>query len=160
CGEPGVLFPADGDPDLSRYGLGYIALQIENVPQVSIIGFRPKMLVGRSANQLRVDANPAALPDYGSFDNSVYVEGFSDLWHRELRILEAHHGGAGCHAEIVYPRKGSDQSLGHSVGEIVLRRVAREVFERQYSERLDCRLLCASGAGIAVQQEADDEKQQ
>ena len=43
-------------------------------------------------------------------------------------------------------RKAPDHLLGHAIGEIFLRRVTGEVFQRQHGKGGDFRLLCIGGA--------------
>ena len=61
CGKPLVFLPGHRNFDLSGDRLRHLALQSKHVPQLAIIGFRPEVLVGRTANQLSADTNPTAL---------------------------------------------------------------------------------------------------
>ncbi len=61
CRKPLVFLPGDRDLHLFSNRLRQLALDSEHVPQLSIVGFRPEVLVGRAANQLGRDANPIAL---------------------------------------------------------------------------------------------------
>ena len=129
-----MLLSGDRNLDLSGDGLRHVALKSKHVAQLAIIGFGPEVLVGRGANQLRVNANPVALPYYRPSTTASTPQRPRDFRHRELRVLEVHHRCAGNHAQIMNPGEAPDERLGHAVSKIFLRRIAREIFQRQYGQ--------------------------
>src|SRR5438046_1276987 len=115
------------------------------------------MFVGQGANQLCVDADPIALPHDRSLDNGIHSKRSSNLWDGELCIFEAHHGGAGNDAQIMDTGKASDEGLGHAISKVFLRWISRKVFQRQYCQGSDGRLLAALNA-TAVQHNPDSQQ--
>src|SRR5579859_6806489 len=132
-----MFVAGDRDFDLSCDGLCDVAFQSERITHFAIVGFGPKVLIRRRANQLSVDADVAALADYRPFNESIHAERFGDFGHRQFCILEGHHRRAGNYAEIVNAREAPDKSLGHAIRQIVLTWVTRKVFQRQHREGLD-----------------------
>src|SRR5262249_24557068 len=91
------------------------------------------------------------------FHQGVYLKASGNLRRRELSILEAHDRRAGNDAQIMDPGEASDESFGHSVSQVVLCGVTREIFQRQHCQRPDGRLACAlSTAAIDYQSDSDD----
>src|SRR5215472_1035692 len=80
CFKPLMFFTGDRNLDLPSNGFRYVALESERIPKFTIVGFRPKVLVSRSANQLVVDANAATLSHDRSFDKSIYPKRFGNFW--------------------------------------------------------------------------------
>ena len=72
-----------------------------------------------------IDTYPIVLPNYGSFDNGIDMQGFGNFRYREMCLLETHHRGARDYAEAAYQRQPSHKSLCQSIGEIFLRGNAR-----------------------------------
>jgi hypothetical protein len=61
-----------------------------------------------------VHTNPAALLCHRTFDEGVYPKRPGNLWHRELRTLEAHNRDTGNDAQIMDSGQASAQLFGHS----------------------------------------------
>src|SRR5208283_4785301 len=148
--KPFVLFSGDGYLDLFGNGLRQLALQSKSVAKFAIVGFRPEVLVGRSTNQLGSDTNPAAVSNYGAFDEGIDAERSGYVWRGELRISETHHGGVRNDAQIVDRGEPSDECFGHAVSEVFLCGIAGQVLQRQHRQRLDFGaggIVCAISGG-------------
>src|SRR5882757_7422853 len=129
CGnKSGALLPGNRYLDFPSDGLRHLTLKSERVPQFAVVGLRPKVCVGRAANQLRGDANPTAVSYDRSFDECVHMECSGNLRYRELGVFEVHRRRSGDDAQIVDARESSDDRLGHAVGKVFLSWIARQVF--------------------------------
>ena len=101
-------------------------------------------MLGRVA-QARVDADAIARAQDRPLDDRVHLEVFRDLRQRLPGILVAHDRRARDDAQRRDLGQPRDELVGHSVREILLRRVRREVFERQDSEGFHVRTSRGSG---------------
>src|SRR6516164_3912122 len=80
--ESGLLFGSQLYPNLLGYGVRHLALQLEDISQVTLIGFRPEMLVGPCLDELGNDSYAVVRTHNGSFDNSIGVQLLRNFWQR------------------------------------------------------------------------------
>jgi len=110
-----------------------VTLDREDVAQLPVVAFRPH-LAFRRIDQPGVDADVVARPEHRPLDDRVHVEVPRDLRKRLLRSLVAHGRGPRDHAERRDLGKARDELVRHPVGEVFLRRILRQVLERQDRE--------------------------
>src|SRR6516225_596748 len=79
------------DTNLPCDGLGDFGLQGQNIAQVAVITFGPKMSVREPMDQLGRDADAIPRAQYGSFDDSIHVKFFRYLRKRPVDPLVVHH---------------------------------------------------------------------
>ena len=117
--------------------LRQLALERQDVAHVALVALRPEMPVGGRLDELHGDAHAVAGAEHRPFHDRVHAQLARDLGQGSTHALVLHGGGARGHAQRPDPGEVGDQRLGHAVGEELLLRVAREVLEREHSERLD-----------------------
>jgi hypothetical protein len=90
------------------------------------------MTVLPSIEKLSRHAHPFARPHHGTLDNRIDVEGSGNFGQAFFRVLELHYGRPGNNPQRVDLGQVRDQLVGHSVGEVFLAGIAREVIERKH----------------------------
>ena len=90
-------------------------------------------------------------------DDAVDGELARDLRH-ERSALVAHHRRARDDLQRADRRQARDQLLGHAVGEVLLRRIARQVLEREHRERADLRMQRAACLAVVKRGLPRDER--
>ena len=118
--------------DQSRHDL---ILQLEEVGHVLLEAVGPKVCPGLGVDELRVHAHPVLVALHGAFENVANAELLADLLGVDALAFESESGIAGDDETALDPRKFSREVLRDAVGEIVLRRIAGEIGERQHDER-------------------------
>ena len=68
-----MFLPGDRDLDFPRDGLCDFTFQGECVAEFTVVGFGPKVFVGRATNQLGRDSNPTAVSYERPFNKGIHV---------------------------------------------------------------------------------------
>jgi len=135
-------------------GLGEFFGERVGLSLVAVVALGPDVSVGGSVDQLHrhVDAVCGA-PD-GAFEDAVDAELAGDVAHRTIDTFVLHGRGAGDDAEGAILGERGDEFVGHAVGEIVLRRVAGKITQRDHGEGMN---LGGLGAGEEAGPQDDQE---
>ena len=123
--------------DLAGYGPSHIILKSEDVAQVALEALSPQMLSLIGVNQLRGDPYPLPRPEYRAFNDRIRAELARNFRNRLPGAFIARGRVARDHPHLGNPAQIGDQFICHSIGEVFLRRVAREIVEGQDCERFD-----------------------
>ena len=127
------------DRDLPRHGLGQLALQAEHVLELAVVAVGPERLVAARGDELHADAHAVADEQRRALEDRVDVQLARDLGERLRGPLVLHRRGARDHAQRLDAGEVGDDRLGHAVGEVLLRRVARDVAKREHGDGADRR---------------------
>src|SRR5438445_455903 len=93
------------------------------------------MVAVGNGDELRCDPDRGALASDAAFHDVRDVEPPPDLADVRRPALERKRGGSRGHSEALHLHESVDELLGHTVAEVVRRRVAAQVGERQYGDR-------------------------
>src|SRR5258708_11876406 len=88
-------------------------------------------------DQLRGDPRPVTGARYGSFDHRVHVKLLGDCAQRRVCPTIPHRRSLGDYSETADPGQIGGECVSHAIGEVILRRVAGQVSERQNYKRCD-----------------------
>src|SRR5262249_16873685 len=121
--------------DRRRDGAADLILEREHVLNFAVVGIRPDVLAGGCIDKLRCDANTIAHSAYAAFDQIARTEFETHLLQVEDAASIPNAGVGRDHGERAPGRETCDQVFGEAIGEKGLRRVGREVVERQYGDR-------------------------
>ena len=132
--QRGLFLRIQVDPNLIGNGSRHVALERQGVPQFTLIALGPQVPVRGTLDQLRGDADLVAGTQDGAFHDGVHVQLTSDLRQRLPRVFVRHHRRARDHAQRADLAEVRNQLVGHPVGEVVLRRIAREALQWQDSQ--------------------------
>jgi hypothetical protein len=133
--QPGTLFCSDPNLDLSGNRARHLALQLQDVGQVSLVFTGPEMCIGRGVNQLDADLHAIAAALHRAFYDGVDIQRARNFRERTFGAFEPHHRRARDDAERADSGKIADEGLGHSVSEVLLLGVARQIVQRQHRQR-------------------------
>src|SRR5215469_7234049 len=94
CATLSLLLWSQLCPDLLRYGVGDLTLQLQHIAEIAVIGFCPEMPVGAGLEELRGD--PHALPGTNdrSLHDRVYIQLPRDFGQALFCALVADGGGS------------------------------------------------------------------
>jgi hypothetical protein len=104
---------------------------------IAFVAFGPELSIGGQPDQLSVDPYALAGTQHASFDYGIDIQLASNLGQGLANALIGHRGRAGDYTNCADPPQVSYQFVGHSVGEIVLRRIVGKVFQRQHCQGTD-----------------------
>ena len=135
---PGLL-GAHGDAHLAGDGHRDLALEGQDVSRVARVALRPEVPVRIGLDELDRDPHVSAVPQHRAFHDAPDAERAGDLGKRFRRVLVRHHGRPRDHLQRADARQLGDHGLGHSVREVLLLGILREIRERQDGERVDPR---------------------
>ena len=90
AGEAGALLRCERDLDLIRDGARHLALQVQHVAQVALVGVCPQVPVRGRMDELRRNAHPLACSHHRALDDTVHAQLARDLRHRLRRALVVH----------------------------------------------------------------------
>ncbi len=137
AGKPCLFCGRHRNLDLPGNGPSHLALQRQYVTQVSLVAVNPEVRVRRRMDQLRCDPHLLGDTHHRTFHHRIHIQLSRNLRQRPLDILVLHDRCP--RPDLQRPDLGQvgDQRLGHPVGEVLLLRVAGEVLQRQYCQRLD-----------------------
>ena len=113
-----------------------LALQVQHAPQWPLILFAPEVVIIEPIEQLYGHAHLIAVADYRPFDDAIGVEFSGDLLQMLAAMRVCHDRGAGEHLQRLHARDLGNELVGQTDREVVLRRVAGEILERQYRDRV------------------------
>ncbi|MEJ2583380.1 MAG: hypothetical protein P8127_17395, partial [Acidobacteriota bacterium] len=137
------------DVDLARDRRRHVPLEGEHVFRAALEVVRPQVTIGAGVDELHCDQDPVARPVHRSLDDCVDVEGLRDLGGRgAVSAPELHRRAARDHPDLTDPGEISGQGVGHSLGEVVLTRIARVVVEGEHGDGPD--LGCGRGSRAVV----------
>lgn len=125
--------------NLTSNGASNVILERKNIAQIAIVGLGPEVLLIGKSNELSRNANAVSGMQDGAFDDGINAKFAGDLRERLLRALVLHDGGAGNDTQSGKLGESGDQFVGHAFGEVLLFRIARQVFERKNGNRSDIR---------------------
>lgn len=117
--------------------LGDAVLEGEDIGGRAFKGLSPEVAVSARVDELGGDADAVAGADDGALDDGVDAELAGDIGERAAGTLVGHDGGSGDDAKIGDTGELSDQLVGHTVGEVLLARIAGEVLKRKNRNRAD-----------------------
>src|SRR5216684_6852937 len=118
-----LFLSIQGSPDLTGDGAGYSTLQSQRVAEISFVAFGPDLPIGGHLDQLSGDPHAFAGTQHASFDYGIDIQLTSNLCQGLANAFIGHRGRTGDYAYCADLSQVSDQFVGHSVGEIVLRPV-------------------------------------
>ena len=112
-----------------------VGLDGQDVLDPAVVALRPEMGTATGVDQLGHHAQPVAGTAGAALDHVAGIERAAHLAHVD-RLRPVGEGRVpGDHEQIVVTRKVVDDVLGEPVAEIVLRRVATQIVERQDGDR-------------------------
>ena len=114
---------------------GHLVLNREDVAQVPIESFGPKMSPGFRLDQLRIDPDPAACAPDAAFKNCTDAKFTGDDTDVDRLAFVSEARIAGDHQEAADLGEVGDHVLGDPVSEIFLLGIAAHVLERQHGDR-------------------------
>ena len=114
-------------------------MQYEDVAQIGFVAVRPQLHLRLRIDQLRRDPHAIALTKNGTADQRVGVQLTRDFSQRLLRPLVLHHRAARDDPIDAEASQVGDEGVGHPVGEVFLRRIARKILQRQNSDGMNSR---------------------
>jgi hypothetical protein len=135
--EARLLLRGHGDADFVGDGLGDFSLECQDAGHVADVFVSPDGAVGLGVDELGADADFAAFAEDAALDDAVDGEFFGDFGQGFVGALVAHGGGEGDDAQGGDLTEAVDELFGHAVGEVLLGRVAGEVFEWQDGDGAD-----------------------
>src|SRR6185312_4564453 len=109
-----------------------LILKLEQIGHVLLELLGPKMRAGIRVDELGVDPHLVLVALHRAFEHVAHAERLADLLSVDALALEDEAGVAGDDETVLDARKLSSEVLGNSVGEIILRRIAGEIGERQH----------------------------
>src|SRR4029453_4724028 len=109
--------------------LGYLVLQIEDVPEPTIKAFRPKMSPSGGIDELSRDAHPICRFANAPFQHVAHPKLAPDLLHIDGAPLVGEARVAGDDEQRLEVRERRDDVLHHSISKIVLFRITAHVGE-------------------------------
>ena len=123
--------------DLAGNLFSELALQVQDVFELSIVPLGPERFVRARGNELDVQPHASADEMRGALENRLHVQLPGDLRERQRGPLVLHRGRPRDDPQGLDAREVRDHRLGHAVGEIFLRRVLRDVAKRQDGDAAD-----------------------
>ena len=135
--EAPALLGREDRVDLVRDRPRHLSLKAKDVAQGPLIVLGPEVAVGRAVDQLDGDSNVVFAAHHRALDDRVNAELSCDLGQRRARFLVQHHRGSRDDIERGDLCELADQCLGHTVREVLLLRVAREILKGQHRDRAD-----------------------
>ena len=114
-----------------------LALQAEDVFELSVVPIGPERFVRARGDQLDIQPHTPADEMRGAFENRLHVQLPGDLRERQRGPLVVHRGRPRNDAQGLDAGKIRDHRLGHAVGEVFLRRILRDVAKRQDGDTAD-----------------------
>ena len=111
--------------------VGYRLLHAQQVVPTLFVDLRPKVAIVSGVNQIRRDAHLGTVVQEGSLEHRVHIQSFGDLPHGHLHPFVVHDGAAGDDAKRRAAGQVGDELVGHSVYDVVLIGVLRQVDKRQ-----------------------------
>ena len=139
--QTGLLLRRQGDIDFTGDAPGNFALQCQDVPNITFVGLPPELFLGRRPNKLGSDPHSIANAYHRPFDDRVDVQLPPDRRQWLPGLLVGHHRGAGDDSQRRDLGDVRNQLVRHPVGKVVLRRVTREVLQRQHRDRANRNLF-------------------
>jgi len=137
----------------SRLDGGYDAqcdfiLKCEDVLELTIVTFGQQVDAGFRLDQLRADADTLAGIAKASFEHISRAKFAADTFYVNSLSLIGEGRIARDHRQPLDPRKSGDDVLDDTIGEIVLSRIAAQIFKWQDSDRRLVRRCARDGPGI------------
>ena len=137
CGAPRQALALGGREfrlERARDPPGDLALYLEDVVDVPVVGLRPEMRVGGSVDELARDADARPLAPNAPLEYVAHAELLGDLTQAPVASLVA---AARRHRDDTQASdlgELRDDVLGHPVGEVLVRRVGTQALERQHRD--------------------------
>src|SRR5271169_449147 len=103
------------------------------------------MRIAGTLNQLRGYTHAVTFAFYRTLNQGIDIQLLCNFWHRLLRSLISHRRGARDDTQSTDLGQLGSQFFSHAIGEILLFRVAGEIFQRQYGQRVN------AGSGGAME---------
>jgi len=136
----GFLLRCEFHLNFSRDGLCNIGLQGQYIAQTSLVTFSPQVrLFSLCVDKLSRDPHARPRAQYGSFDDGVHFQLSRNLPQRLADSPIQHARSTGDDSQLTYLGQGGYERLRHSIGEILLLRVARQVLQRKNCQRAKVR---------------------
>src|SRR5882724_1769827 len=133
--KTGALANGKVDTDFSRDLLCYFALQGQNVTEVAVVFFGPKMLICTGINQLCGDADAISGANYGAFDHRIRMQLLRDFLQGELGPFVALDGGVRNDAQVRNLGQFRYHFVGNAVAEELLFGIVGKIAEGKYRDR-------------------------
>src|SRR5439155_1491438 len=133
--EPLLLLRGHGRGQRSRNLLRQLALNLENVEQLAVVGLAPQLLRGPWIDQARNDPHPRPGPTDASFEDRRHAELLRDRGNPLARLLVLHSRRAADHLQRRYLGQRGDDVVSDPVAEVLILRVVAHVLERQHGDR-------------------------
>src|SRR5258708_17806221 len=131
-------------PDLPGDLASHLVLHHYQIFQLPLKTLCPKMPVILRFNELRCNSDVVTRTHHRAFHQRVDVKFTRNLWCALAFGAILHRRDSRNHAKSRYLCQFSGKFLGHAIGEIVLRRISREIFEWQHRQGLNCGSRCGS----------------
>ena len=130
------LLGREFDLDFVGYRHSHRLLQGQDIAEISLIVLSPKMRLILDLNELSADAHAIARMAHGAFEDVIDAQFFANLIDSLLRALILNGRRACDNSKTLWLHltQPGDHLLGQPFTEILLRRIATEVFKRQYRE--------------------------
>src|SRR5438270_13029269 len=112
-----------------------VAFNSENIGQLAIVSFRPKMRIALGIDQLNVDAHLVAGFPHTALQNIRDAKLLGDLRIIPVRILESLRRCAGDNLQVANPRESGQDFLLNAAGEIGIVWIGAEIFKWQNGNR-------------------------
>src|SRR5689334_7085295 len=146
--KPSPFFRSHPGMNCLRNGLSDFTLHGENTRQVAVVTLSPYVGIRGRMDELRHDSDLAASAQHASFDDAVHTQFSCNLRERLVRALVAHRRSTRDHLQCPDLGEIGDQRLGHTVREVGLLDITREVCERQYCKGADARAPAENRAAM------------
>jgi hypothetical protein len=112
-----------------------VVLKREDVGQVAVVTFRPKMRPVRGVDELRRDSDPIASATDRAFQHRPHAEFASNRADIGIFALVSETRAARYYQQSGDFGKIGDDVFAYAVGEIFLFRISRHIVERQHRDR-------------------------
>ena len=128
--------------DLVGNGAREVKLQMQDVAEIPIITFTPKLRLITRLDELHRDPDSAACATHAALDDIVDPEFAADLLNAFWRGFVPHRRSARDHARLL----GIDSSqltnhfFSQTIGQVILILLSGQIFERQYGKHHSLRI--------------------
>src|SRR5258705_2367578 len=109
----------------------------DHIASLPFVTVGPELVLRLEREQRRSDADSIARLQNRSLDEGIDAQCASNLGKRSLHSFEDPRGRTRDHPKGAHFAQCCRQLLGHSVAEVFLSWVSREVLERQHGQRVD-----------------------
>ena len=115
--------------------VGNLALDDEDIGELTVIGLRPQVETVGHLDQLGADTELIARLAHAALENIVDPEPAADLLYIEVGLLERVDRGPRRDAKTLDVGEGADQLFGQTVGEVLVVGIGAQIGKRQHRHR-------------------------